>query len=58
LQAVLEAAAAFPNRLNTAALFNPEDVGKKELLAQVKVTGIIFIVSPAIYHLQVRCYMQ
>jgi hypothetical protein len=43
LQAVLEAAAVFPNRLNTAALFNPEDVGKKELLAQVKVTGMIFI---------------
>ena len=37
LQAVLAAATAFPSRLNTAALFNPEDVTKAELLAQVKV---------------------
>ena len=37
LQAVLAAAPAFPSRLNTAALFNPEDVTKAELLAQVKV---------------------
>jgi hypothetical protein len=45
LQAVLEAAAAFPNRLNTAALFNPEDVGKEVLLTQVKVTGFSFILQ-------------
>jgi hypothetical protein len=42
---VLEAAAVFPNRLNTAALFNPEDVAKKELLAQVKVTCFSFILQ-------------
>jgi hypothetical protein len=36
LQTIVEAAAAFPSRLDTAALFSLED-GKAELLDQVKV---------------------
>ncbi len=51
LQAVTEAAAAFPTRLNTAALFNPEDVTKVELLAQVKVRSACSFPPGYLYHL-------